>query len=412
MKIHEYQAKSILRRYGVAVPEGRAATTVQEAVDAAEAIGGEILVVKSQIHAGGRGKGRFVEILTDDQLDAAAAGHPEEGPGGVTLCRSVDEVAAAAELILGKTLVTKQTGREGRQVKTIYVEAGCDIARELYLGVLLDRSNHRLVVMASQEGGTEIEEVAEHSPDAIKKVWVDPAVGMGAWQSRELAKALGIEGKTVRHFAKFCDALVRCYVEQDCAMAEINPLVITGSGDVLALDCKMSFDDNALYRHKDVVEMRDLAEEDASEVEAGKFGLSFVNLDGNIGCLVNGAGLAMSTMDIIQYKGEEPANFLDVGGGANQEQVAAAFRIITADPRVKVILVNIFGGIMKCDVIARGIIAAVEETGLSVPLVVRLAGTNVELGKKILAESGLAIIPATTLDDAGEEAVKALRAQA
>ena len=411
MKIHEYQAKTILRRYGVAVPEGQVATTPEEAVAAAQSLGGTLWVVKSQIHAGGRGKGRFKGEVGDDAVAAAAKGEPADGPGGVRLARSLDDVAAHAKAMLGNVLVTKQTGIEGRVVSKVYVEAGCDIARELYLGVLLDRSNNRIVLMASAEGGTEIEEVAEHNPDAIKKVWVDPAVGFAGYQGRQLAFALGLEGKTVRKAGAFMKALYEAYMDADCSMAEINPLVITGSGDVVALDCKMSFDDNALYRHPDIAEMRDLAEEDPSEVAAGEFGLSYVKLDGNIGCMVNGAGLAMSTMDIIQFKGAAPANFLDVGGGANKDQVSAAFRIITSDPNVKAILVNIFGGIMKCDVIAQGVIAAVQEVGLQVPLVVRLAGTNVELGRKILAESELDIIPAGNLDEAADAAVRAVRAQ-
>jgi succinyl-CoA synthetase beta subunit len=327
----------------------------------------------------------------------------------VRLARSVDEVRAAAEAMLGNVLVTKQTGIEGKAVQTVYVESGCAIDRELYLGVLLDRSNNKIVLMASSEGGTEIEEVAEENPDAIKKIWVDPAVGLGAWQARQLAFSLGISGKAVHSAVKFMTALYRCYMEMDCSMAEINPLVLTKGGEVVALDCKMSFDDNALYRHADVLQMRDLSEEDPAELEAAKYKLSYVNLDGNIGCMVNGAGLAMATMDIIQFKGAKPANFLDVGGGAGQEQVAAAFRIITADPNVKAILINIFGGIMKCDVIARGVIAAVEEVGLSVPLIVRLAGTNVELGRQILAESSLDIIPAGDLDEAADAAVAAVR---
>jgi len=410
MKIHEYQAKSILRRYGVAVPEGVAATTSEDARAAAQQIGGTLWVVKSQIHAGGRGKGRFVEDSSSEQLDAASAGHPLEGVGGVQLARSLDEVAAATSAIVGKTLVTKQTGRDGRKVKTVYVEAGCDIARELYLSVLLDRTRNQVVLMASSEGGTEIEEVAERDPDAIRKVWVNPALGLGAYQARELAFALGLTGKTVRGFVKFATALYNAYVEMDCSMAEINPLVITGDGGVIALDCKMSFDDNALFRHADVLEMRDLDEEDPSEIEAGKHGLSFVNLDGNVGCLVNGAGLAMATMDIIQFKGGVPANFLDVGGGATEDAVTAAFEIITRDPEVKAILVNIFGGIMQCDVIARGIIQAVQKVGLEVPLVVRLAGSNADLGKEILAASGLDIIPAASLDEAAEAAVRAAKA--
>ena len=409
MKIHEYQAKSILRRYGVALPEGQPATRADEAVAAAESMGGTIWVVKSQIHAGGRGKGRFVGEVSEDELALAAKGQPAPGPGGVRLARSLDEVRAAAEAMLGNVLVTKQTGIEGKKVGTVYIEGGIDIARELYMGLLLDRSNYRVLLMASSEGGTEIEEVAATNPDAIHKIWIDPLTGLGAWQARQMAFKLGLEGKTVGKAVRFMQALYKAYTEMDASMVEINPMVVTGGGDVMALDAKMSFDDSALFRHADVVEMRDLAEEDASEVDAGQYGLSFIKLDGSIGCLVNGAGLAMSTMDIIKYKGGEPANFLDVGGSATKEAVAQAFRIITADPSVKAILVNIFGGIMQCDTIANGIVAAVEETGLDVPLVVRLAGTNFELGRQILAESGLNLTPVDTLGEAAEAAVAAVQ---
>jgi succinyl-CoA synthetase beta subunit len=409
VKIHEYQAKTILRRYGVAVPEGKVASTVDEAVAAARELGGNICVVKSQIHAGGRGKGRFFGEVPDAEVALAAAGHPAPGPGGVRLAKSLDDVARHAASMLGRTLVTKQTGPEGKVVGHVYIEAGCDIARELYLGVLLDRATSKLVVMASTEGGTEIEEVAHHTPEKILKVWVDPLVGLGAWQARQIAFGLGLSGKAVNKAVAFMQALYRCYLETDASMVEINPLVVTGSGDIIALDCKMAFDDNAMYRHADLESLRDLAEEDPSEVAAGKFALSYVKLDGEIGCMVNGAGLAMATMDIIKFKGGQPANFLDVGGGATQEAVAAAFRIITADPNVKCILVNIFGGIMKCDVIANGVIAAVHEVGLKVPLVVRLAGTNVDLGRKLLAESGLDIISAGDLNEAAEAAVAAVR---
>jgi succinyl-CoA synthetase beta subunit len=407
MKIHEYQAKAILRRFGVPVPPGQPAMSVDEAVAAAEELGGPIWVVKSQIHAGGRGKGRFKEVSSDEEIAAAAEGHPREGKGGVQLCRSVDEVREAADFILGKTLVTKQTGAEGKQVSRLYIEGGADIAQELYLSVMLDRSSHRVMLMASAAGGTDIEDVAESDPDAIKKAWVDPAIGLAGFQGRRLAKALGMTGKTVRHATAFFQKLVRCYVEMDLDMLEVNPLVITGDGQLIALDAKMSFDGNALYRHKDVQELRDLSEEDPAELEASEHGLSFINLDGNIGCLVNGAGLAMSTMDIIQYKGGSPANFLDVGGGASKDHVVAAFKIITRDPRVQAILVNIFGGIMKCDIIAEGVLAAVEEVGLQVPLVVRLSGTNAELGRKIIDESDLNVITAEDLDEAGTKAVAA-----
>lgn len=409
MKVHEFQGKEILRRYGVPLPVGKAAKTVQEAVDAANALGGSLWVVKSQIHAGGRGKGRFVEQSNAAQIAAAADGHPLDGLGGVQLARSIDEVRAAAESILGNTLVTKQTGAEGKQVNTVYVEGGCDIANELYLSLLLDRSNHRVMFMASSEGGTNIEDVAEETPEAIVRVTVDPAIGMGAWQARDIAGRIGLSGRSVRSAVSFFQNIYRCFMEMDCDMLEINPLVETSDGKLMALDCKMSFDSNALYRHPDVVEMRDLSEEDAAEVEAGEYNLSFVNLDGTIGCLVNGAGLAMATMDIIKHKGGEPANFLDVGGGAKAEQVTAAFRIITRDPKVSCILVNIFGGIMKCDTIALGVIEAVQEVGLEVPLVVRLSGTNADLGQKIIEESDLNVISAKNLDEAGEKAVAAAR---
>jgi succinyl-CoA synthetase beta subunit len=409
MKIHEYQGKEILRRFGVPVPPGRPAFSVDEAVAAANELGGPIWVVKSQIHAGGRGKGRFKELSTPEQIEAAAAGHPLPGPGGVQLCRSIAEVREAAMSILGRTLVTKQTGAEGKQVNRIYVEGGADIARELYCSVVLDRSKHRVMLMASAAGGTDIEDVAAEDPDAIKIEHVDPAIGLGSWQGRRLAEALGLEGKAVQRATVFFQKLVRAYVEMDMDMLEINPLVVTGGGDLIALDAKVSFDGNALYRHADVHELRDLSEEDPAELEASEYGLSFINLDGTIGCLVNGAGLAMSTMDIIKYKGGEPANFLDVGGGAKKDQVVAAFKIITKDPRVKAILVNIFGGIMKCDIIAEGVLAAVQEVGLKVPLVVRLSGTNAELGRKIIDESGLNVISASDLDEAGEKAVLAAK---
>jgi succinyl-CoA synthetase beta subunit len=410
MKLHEFQAKGLLARYDVPVLAGIAATTPSEARAAAEKIGGAIWVIKSQIHAGGRGKGRFIEQVSADAVALASKGEDADGSGGVRLARSLDEAAAHAEAMLGQTLVTKQTGIEGRTVNTVYVEAGCDIARELYLSVLLDRSNNQILFMASKFGGMDIEDVAHDSPEEIKKVWVDPAAGFQAFQGRQLAYMLGIEDKkSVRSAVNFFARLYTAYMELDCDMLEINPLVVTGGGDLVALDAKMTIDGNALFRHKDIVGLRDLAEEDPTEIEAGKWGLSYVNLDGNIGCLVNGAGLAMATMDIIQFKGAEPANFLDVGGGATKEQVTAAFRIITADDRVKGILVNIFGGIMKCDVIAEGVLAAVTEVGLEVPLVVRLSGTNAELGKKIIAESGLDVIAATNLDKAADAIVGAIQ---
>jgi succinyl-CoA synthetase beta subunit len=410
MKIHEYQGKEVLRKYGVPTLKGGAAKTPEEAVKAAEAMGGSVWVVKSQVHAGGRGLGRFVHEVDAATIAAAAAGTPGlPGKGGVRVVTSLEAVRTAAEAMLGGTLVTKQTGAAGAKVNTLFVEEGCRIAKEYYLAILLDRGNSKVLVMASAEGGTEIEEVAAHHPEKILKVWADPLTGLGAWQARQLAFGLGMTGKTVNSFVQVVTGLYNAYMGHDCAMLEVNPLIVTAEGNVLPLDAKVSFDDNALYRHPDVVAMRDLAEEDAAEIEASKYDLSFIKLDGTIGCMVNGAGLAMATMDIIKFHGEEPANFLDVGGGANKEKVTAAFKIIMRDPAVKAILVNIFGGIMKCDVIAEGVLAAVRETGLSVPLVVRLEGTNVALGKKILAESGLAVIPADTMDDAARKIVAAVR---
>ena len=385
MKVHEHQGKEILRKFGVATPRGEVAFSVDEAVAGAEKLGGDLWVVKAQIHAGGRGKG-----------------------GGVKLARSLDEVRSTSNEILGMQLVTHQTGPAGKEVQRLYIEEGCDIARELYLGMLLDRAVGQIVIMASTEGGMDIETVAAETPEKIHKVWIDPAIGLGDWQCRQVAFALGLKEKTqLRSAVKFLKGLYDAYVEYDCSMAEINPLVVTGAGNVLALDAKINFDSNALYRHPDVVEMRDLSEEEPSEIEASSHGLSFIKLDGNVGCMVNGAGLAMATMDTIKLFGGEPANFLDVGGGATTEKVCAAFKIITADPAVKAIFVNIFGGIMKCDTIANGVVAAVNEVGLQVPLVVRLEGTNVELGKQILAESGLDIIPADTMADGAQAAVAA-----
>ena len=409
MKIHEYQAKEILRRYGVPLLEGGAATTPEEAVAAAERMGGSLWVVKSQIHAGGRGKGRFREQVSDEEIAKAARGEDAAGAGGVRLARSLDEVRQHAGSMLGHTLVTKQTGVEGKLVQTLFVEQGCDIARELYLSVVLDRSRNQVLLMASAAGGMNIEDVAHSKPDAIKKVWVHPATGLQPFQARKLAFGIGLRGAAMKSAARFFSAIYEAYWAMDCAMLEINPMVVTTDEQVIALDAKMSFDDNALYRHKDVEEMRDPNEEDEAEMEAGRWDLSYVNLDGDIGCMVNGAGLAMSTMDIIKFKGAEPANFLDVGGGAKKDQVAAAFRIITRDPKVKGILVNIFGGIMQCDVIAEGVIAAVKEVGLEVPLVVRLAGTNADEGKRILADSGLAITPASDLDEAANAIVAAVK---
>ena len=415
MKIHEYQGKEVLRKLGVATLEGRVAYTPEEAREAAIALaastGSPVVVVKSQIHAGGRGKGRIKEHSTAEVLEQVLRGEDNvAGKGGVRVVKTADDAAEAAKDLLGNTLVTKQTGVHGSKVRKVYVEAGCRIARELYLAILLDRAQSKVLIMASAEGGTEIEEVAAHTPEKILKIWIDPVVGLGAWQSRELAFALGMSGKTVGSFVKLLAGLYRVYDTTDASMLEINPLIVTVDGECLPLDAKVTFDDNGMFRHPELVALRDLDEEEAQEIEASKYDLSYVKLDGEIGCLVNGAGLAMATMDIIKLYGAEPANFLDVGGGANKEKVTAAFKIITADPAVKGILVNIFGGIMKCDVIADGVLAAVRETGLKVPLVVRLEGTNVELGKKMLAESGLAVIPADSMADAAEKIVAAVRA--
>jgi len=410
VKIHEYQAKMLLPRFGVAVPAGGAAKTPKDAVVTAQGLSankGGLWVVKAQIHAGGRGKGRFKEEQPADVIARVAKGSTKEpGLGGVRLCKSLDEVHAAAASMLGKTLVTKQTGIQGSVVKTVYIEPGSKIARELYAAMLLDRERSEVLLMVSSEGGMDIEEVAEKRPEAIHKIWIDPTVGLGDWQARQLAFGLGL-GASMKSAVKMFKGLYAAYEALDASMLEINPLVVTEDGEVMALDCKMTVDDNALFRQKDVAAMRDIGEEDPAEVEAGEHGLSFVKLDGTIGCLVNGAGLAMATMDIIKVYGGEPANFLDVGGGANAQQVTAAFKIITKDPAVNAILINIFGGIMKCDTIANGVIAAVKEVGLKVPLVVRLQGTNVELGRKILAESGLDIIAADTMADAAEQAVAA-----
>lgn len=392
MNIHEYQAKQLLAGYGVAVPRGKPAFTADEAQQAAQELGGSLWVVKSQIHAGGRGAGRF----KDD---------PEGG--GVRVVKSIDDVRDNADAMLGSVLVTKQTGDAGKEVKRVYIEEGCDIARELYLGLLLDRASSRIVVMASSEGGMDIEEVAEKTPEKILKVTIDPATGMMPHHARKLSFGLGLEGKQVNAGVKFMLAMYKAFTELDASIVEINPLVVTGSGDVIALDAKMNFDDNALYRHPELVELRDIDEEDPSEVEATKYDLNFVKLDGTIGCMVNGAGLAMATMDIIKLYGSNPANFLDVGGSAKVEQVIAAFKIITSDPAVKAILVNIFGGIMRCDIIAEGVVAAAKEVDLQIPLVVRLEGTNVEEGKQLLADSGLNIIAAHNLADAAEKAVAA-----
>jgi succinyl-CoA synthetase beta subunit len=395
MNIHEYQAKELLKQYGVAVLEGHVAWSPDEAVAAAARLPGPVYVVKSQIHAGGRGAGRFAD-------DPA-------GKGGVRLAKSIDEVRAAAEAMIGHTLVTKQTGPAGKRVNRIYVEAGCDIARELYLSLLVDRATARVTIVASTEGGMEIEEVAAHHPEKILRVAIDPAAGIWPFHARRLAYALGLQGKQIAAFGKFVTAMYQAFTELDCAIVEINPLVVTGAGEVVALDAKVSFDDNALYRHAAIEKLRDESEEDPKELEAAKFGLNYVALDGAIGCMVNGAGLAMATMDIIKLYGAAPANFLDVGGGATKDRVTAAFKIILSDPHVEGILVNIFGGIMRCDVIAEGVVAAAREVSLSVPLVVRLEGTNMELGKEIMARSGLPIISADSLADAAEKVVKAVR---
>ena len=395
MNIHEYQAKELLRRYGIAVLDGHVAWNAEEAMAAARQLPGPIYVVKSQIHAGGRGAGRF----TNDP----------DGKGGVRLAKSPEEAAAAAGAMIGATLVTKQTGPEGKVVSRVYVEAGCDIAQELYLSLLVDRDTSRVLIMASTEGGMEIEEVAEHSPEKILRVAVDPATGVSGFHGRKLAFGLGLSGKQVGSFVKFVDAMYKAFIELDCAIVEINPLVVTKAGDVVALDAKVSFDDSALYRHKDLEALRDDSEMDPKELDATNHDLNYVALDGEIGCMVNGAGLAMATMDIIKLYGSSPANFLDVGGTADSARVTEAFRIITSDVNVKAILVNIFGGIAKCDMIATGIVAASKNLSLSVPLIVRLEGTNVELGKKILAESGLAIIAADNLADAAQKAVAAVK---
>jgi succinyl-CoA synthetase beta subunit len=388
MNVHEYQAKAILSKYGVTTLKGQTAKTADEAVKAAQNLGGSVWVVKAQIHAGGRGKG-----------------------GGVKVAKSLDEVKKYAQQIIGMTLVTHQTGPEGKRVNLVLVEEGCQIAKEYYVAVLVDRHYGRITMMASSEGGMDIEEVAEKTPEKIHRVVVDPVAGLQPFQARQLAFKIGMEGKVVNLAVKNFMALYQAFVKSDGSMAEINPLVVTQAGDVVALDAKMNFDSNALYRQPQILEYRDLTEEDPMEIEAKKFDLAYIKLDGNIGCMVNGAGLAMATMDIIKLNGESPANFLDVGGGANKEKVTAAFKIILKDPNVKGILVNIFGGIMKCDVIAEGVIAATKEVGLKHPLVVRLQGTNVELGKKILAESGLNITPADDLTDAAQKIVKAVRQQ-
>lgn len=387
MNIHEYQAKEILRGNGVSVLDGRVATTPDEAEAAAKELGGDLCVVKAQIHAGGRGKA-----------------------GGVKLAKTPQEARAHATALLGSTLVTHQTGPEGKEVQKVFVEQGCDIDQEFYLGMVIDRTTARVTVMASSEGGVEIEEVAERSPEKILRATIDPAVGFGDFQGRQLAYGLGLPKDSINKAVAFMRGLYRAFSESDASMAEINPLVLTKSGDLVALDAKMGFDDNALFRHADIREMRDVTEENEKEVAASKFDLNYIALDGNIGCMVNGAGLAMATMDIIKHYGAEPANFLDVGGGATTEKVTEAFKIILSDENVKGVLVNIFGGIMRCDVVANGVVEAAKQVNLSVPLVVRLEGTNVELGKTILAESGLDIIPADDLADGAEKIVEAIGA--
>ncbi len=395
MNIHEYQAKTLLRGYGVSVPEGGVAYTPDEALIEARKLGGPVTVVKAQIHAGGRGAGKI-------------EGDPE-GKGGVRIVKSIDDVAGAAEAMLNKVLVTKQTGPQGKEVGRVYIEQGCDIDRELYLSLLLDRSTGRVTIIASTEGGMEIEEVAAESPEKIIKVAIDPATGFQAFHGRRIAFALGLQGAQVKAATKMLAALYRCFTEKDASLIEINPLVVTGDGALIALDAKMTFDANALYRQAEIAELRDETEEDSAELEANKHELSYVKLDGNIGCMVNGAGLAMATMDIIKLYGGEPANFLDVGGGATKERVTTAFKLILSDASVEGILVNIFGGIMRCDVIAEGVVAAARDVSLHVPLVVRLEGTNVDLGKSIMNESGLPIIAADNLGDAAEKIVTAVK---
>ncbi|NBX53226.1 MAG: ADP-forming succinate--CoA ligase subunit beta [Proteobacteria bacterium] len=388
MNIHEYQAKALLKQFGVAVPEGHPAFSVPDAVESAkqlESAGHKVFVVKAQIHAGGRGKA-----------------------GGVKVVKSIDEVREKASQILGKVLVTHQTGPEGKEVKRLYIEAGSNIKKEYYLSAVVDRKTKTIVFMASTEGGVEIEEVAIHQPEKIISVTIDPATGIQACHARKLGYALGLKSDTLKKFSKLVFSLYEAFVSKDASQIEINPLVETAEGDIIALDAKINFDDNALHRHDDIKSLRDLDEEEALEIEASKYDLNYIKMDGQIGCMVNGAGLAMATMDIIKLYGSSPANFLDVGGGATREKVTAAFKIILSDSNVKGILVNIFGGIMRCDIIANGIIEAAKEVSLSVPLVVRLEGTNVDLGKEILAKSGLAIIPANDLADAAEKVVKAV----
>jgi succinyl-CoA synthetase beta subunit len=396
VNIHEYQAKAILKEFGAPVSGGRAVFSADEAEAAAKELGGPLWVVKSQIHAGGRGKGKFKE--------------PEAGEkGGVRLAKSVEEVKTFVGQMLGKTLVTVQTGPAGKQVNRIYIEDGSDIESEFYLSALVDRATGRVAFVVSTEGGMDIEEVAHKTPEKILTFSVDPATGVMPHHGRTVAQALGLSGDLAKQAGQLIEKLYTAFIARDMAMLEINPLIVTKDGQLRCLDAKISFDSNALYRHPEVVALRDVTEEDEKEIEASKYDLAYIALDGTIGCMVNGAGLAMATLDIIKLYGEEPANFLDVGGGASEEKVTAAFKIITSDPNVKGILVNIFGGIMKCDVIARGVIAAVKAVGLKVPLVVRLEGTNVAEGKAILRESGLNVIPADDLDDAAQKIVGAVK---
>ncbi|MGP8120511.1 MAG: ADP-forming succinate--CoA ligase subunit beta [Xanthobacteraceae bacterium] len=396
MNIHEYQAKALLKEFGVPVSRGVPIFKASDAEAAAKELGGPLWVVKSQIHAGGRGKGKFKEASAGDK-------------GGVRLAKSVDEVKSFAQQMLGATLVTIQTGAAGKQVNRLYIEEGSDIEKELYLSALVDRESSEVSFVVSTEGGMDIEEVAHKTPEKIITFSIDPATGVMPHHGRTAARALGLKGELAKQVESLITKLYTAFVAKDMAMLEINPLIITKQGDLRCLDAKVSFDSNALYRHPDVVALRDTSEEDAKEIEASKYDLAYIALDGTIGCMVNGAGLAMATLDIIKLYGETPANFLDVGGGASEEKVTAAFKIITADPNVKGILVNIFGGIMKCDVIARGVIAAVKTVGLKVPLVVRLEGTNVAEGKKIISESGLNVLPADDLDDAAQKIVNAVK---
>ncbi len=396
MNIHEYQAKAILKSFGAPVSRGVAILDAAQAEAAAKELGGPLWVVKSQIHAGGRGKGKFKEASAGDK-------------GGVRLAKSIDEVKAFAQQMLGNTLVTIQTGPSGKQVNRLYIEEGSDIAKELYLSALVDRTTSRVSFVASTEGGMDIEAVAHDTPEKIHTFSVDPATGVMPHHGRTLSRALNLKGDLAKQADRLLGQLYKAFVETDMAMLEINPLIITTDGNLRCLDAKVSFDSNALYRHPDIFALRDETEEDAKELEASKYDLNYITLDGTIGCMVNGAGLAMATMDIIKLYGESPANFLDVGGGASKEKVTAAFKIITADPNVRGILINIFGGIMRCDVIAEGVIAAVKEVGLKVPLVVRLEGTNVDLGKQIIRDSKLDVTPADDLDDAAQKIVKAVQ---